>query len=144
MLTESDVIKAVCRFLTTHGYRVKQHLSESQTGDDIVAVSPKGKSVMIEAKGETSSKPHTARYGKPFNSGQVLDHVSKAFYRAASYTTKRVLAGIALPRNEAHMKRVASIQPVLAKLNVEVFWVRPEDGKVEVAGNWKARPNKAH
>jgi hypothetical protein len=137
MLKESDVIKAVCQFLTTQGYRVTQHLSESQTGDDIVAVSPKGKNVLIEAKGETSSKPHTSNYGKPFGSSQVLDHVSKAFYRAASYTSKSVLAGIALPKNEAHVRRVAIIQPVLAKLNVEVFWVKPEDGKVEVIGNWK-------
>ena len=92
MLTESDVIKAVCRFLGSRGYRVTQALNEMQTGDDIVAWSADGKKIMIEAKGETSSKSHTSRFGKPFSSGQVLDHVSKAFYRAAAYAAENVTA----------------------------------------------------
>ena len=83
MLTESDVIAAVCDYLRDHAYRVTQQLTETEAGDDIIAVAPDGQQVMIEAKGETSSKSHTTRYGKPFSPSQVLDHVSKAFYRAA-------------------------------------------------------------
>ncbi len=93
MLIESDVIEAVCRFLKSHGYRVTQQLNESQASDDIVAFSANGTKVVIEAKGETSSKSHSSRFGKPFSSGQVLDHVSKAFYRAASYVAEGSLLG---------------------------------------------------
>jgi len=141
MLTESDVTEAVCRFLKTRGYRVTQQLSESEAGDDIIAYSANGTKVMIEAKGETSSKSHTPRFGKPFSSGQVLDHVSKAFYRAASYVAEHVSAGIALPKNNAHVSVVTRVQPVLARLNIEVFWVQPEGREVEVTGNWKTWAN---
>ena len=140
MLTESEIIKAVCRFLENHGYRVTQQLSETQAGDDIIAFSLTGKKIMIEAKGETSSKSHTARFGKPFSPNQAHDHVSKAFFRAASYASQRIFAGIALPKNAAHISCVAKIQPVLEKLKVEVFWVLP-NRKVEIAGNWKTWAN---
>lgn len=138
MLTEFDVIKAVCQFLTAHGYRVERYLSESQRGDDIVALSLEGKKVMIEAKGQTSSKSHTLRYGKPFDSAQVRTHVSEAFYRAASYAGKGVLAGIALPKTEAHVRCVESIRPAREKLNIAVFWVRPDDREAEFVDNWRA------
>lgn len=140
MLTELEAIRAVSRFFTNCGYRVTQQLSENQAGDDIVAFSSNGKEIMIEAKGETSSKLRTARFGKPFSPNQAHDHVSKAFFRAASYASQKRSAGIALPKNAAHVSCVVKIQPVLAKLKVEVFWVLP-NRKVEVAGNWKNLAN---
>jgi hypothetical protein len=66
MLTEWEVIEAVREFLESRGYRVTQALNENQVGNDIVAWSVDGQKVMIEAKGETSSKSHTSRFGKPF------------------------------------------------------------------------------
>lgn len=140
MLTESEVINAVCQFLKNHRYRVTQKLSETQAGDDIVAFSPNGKKIMIEAKGETSSKPHTARFGKPFSPNQAHDHVSKAFFRAAFYAAQKISAGIALPKNDTHIACVDKIQPILGKLKIEVFWVLPNH-KVEIAGNWKTWAN---
>jgi hypothetical protein len=143
MLTESQVISSVCHFLETNGFRVKQFLSESEVGDDIVAVDPIHKrEVMIEAKGETSSKAGTSRFGKPFTSSQALDHASKAFYRAAAYASRKIPAGVALPKNPSHVACVERIQPVLKTLEIEVFWVLP-DGAVEVANNWNVWPNRA-
>src|ERR1700735_270870 len=100
MLTESQVIAAVCRFLRKNGFRVTQHLSEKQRGRDIIAVAENGKrEIAIEAKGETSSMSHTRRYGKCFNSGQVGDHVAKALYCAARDTSLGIFAGVAFPKN---------------------------------------------
>lgn len=136
MLTEYEVVKAVCGFLENNGFQVRQALCETERGVDILAMSPNGqRQVSIEAKGETSSKPSTNRYGKAFNGGQVLDHVSKALYCAARECSSS-LAGIALPKNELHVKCVNRILPALRTLQIEVFWVLP-DGKVEPEQIWK-------
>jgi hypothetical protein len=132
MLTESQVINSVCRLLETKGFHVIRQLSESEQGIDIEAVAPDGKTkVSIEAKGETSSKPTTARFGKPFDSKQVFDHVAKAFYCAARDGSLGMMAGIALPKNVAHVKCVQKILPALRRLSIEVFWVSAESIEIE-------------
>src|SRR5438874_2060366 len=120
MLTESEVIKAVCVFLKESGFHVSRSLCETERGIDIQALAPDGKTqVSIEAKGETSSKATTSRYGKPFNGGQVLDHVSKALYCAARDCSAS-LAAIAFPKNDAHVKCVRKILSSLKRLEIEV------------------------
>ncbi len=135
-MTESQIISAVRRFLESNGFQVTRTLSEVEHGIDIEAIAPdRVSNVSIEAKGETSSKVGTARFGKPFNSGQVFDHVSKAFYCAARDSSIGLLAGVAFPHNEVHVKCVDKILPALKKLGIEVFWVHP-DGTVDIAHVW--------
>lgn len=137
MLTESEVIVATSQFLKSQRFQITQALSEIEQGVDIEGVTPDGATEFsVEAKGETSSKPSTARFGKPFDSKQVFDHVSKAFYCAARDNSKGLLAGIALPCNEAHVTRVEKIAPALRRLGIEIFWVLP-DGSVKVEKVWK-------
>jgi len=73
MLTENDVIQAVSLHLKSEGYRIDKVCStSSERGVDIVATHPKtGKRLLVEAKGATSSKDGTARFGKVFNRGQA-------------------------------------------------------------------------
>ena len=47
MLSESDVIKVVCDYLTTKGYTITQQLKENERGDDIVACSSSGDEILI-------------------------------------------------------------------------------------------------
>jgi hypothetical protein len=137
MLTESEVIAAACRFLKSKRFRITSALSETEQGLDIEGLAPDGETKFsIEAKGETSSKSTTALYGKPFNSKQVFDHVSKAFYCAARDTSKGFMSGIALPRNQAHVKCVEKILPALRKLKIEVFWALA-DGSIEIENVWQ-------
>lgn len=137
MLTESEVIGATCRFLKSQRFLITQALSETEQGVDIEGFAPDGETKFsIEAKGETSSKSTTARFGKPFDSKQVFDHVSKAFYCAARDSSNGYMSGIALPRNEAHVKSVKKILPALRKLGIEVFWALP-DGRVEIEKVWE-------
>jgi hypothetical protein len=42
MLTESEVIASVCRFLEKHGFRVTRFSSETEHGVDIEALAPDG------------------------------------------------------------------------------------------------------
>jgi hypothetical protein len=136
MLTESEVIAATSLFLKSKDFRITQSLLETEHGVDIEAVAPDGKTkISIEAKGETSSKQSTTRFGKPFDSQQVFDHVAKAFYCAARDNSMGLLAGVALPKNELHIACVQKILPAFKKLGVEVFWVSAE-GLVQTEDIW--------
>lgn len=66
MLTENEVVNATCKEIKNEGYTINQQLSTIQKGIDIVA-EKNGIKIYIEAKGGTSSKVGTNRYGKPFN-----------------------------------------------------------------------------
>ena len=58
MLTEEDVIAAVCEYLSRPGYRIDQQCRTTQHGIDIIATQPaSGVTIRIEAKGQTSNRP---------------------------------------------------------------------------------------
>lgn len=143
MLYESDVIQAICAYLVSRDYQILQELKPTQRGDDIIAVKDKPhiRKFFIEAKGETSSRRDSARFGKPFDGAQVRDHVSAAFYKAAEILSRKqvdveIRAGIALPITEKHQRMIENIQPVLHQLGIMVFWVE-ESGDVRVESNWE-------
>ncbi len=129
MLTENEIIEAVAQFLIGKGYAIEHVSTTLQQGDDIIAYhSQTGIRLYIEAKGETSAQSASARYGKPFNRNQVLSHVSRAFYRAATMRQKDTpdewrRVAIALPANALHKEYIAAIQAALARLEIALFWV---------------------
>jgi len=98
MFYEEHVVTSVRQFLESHGFRDIHWVKTTAHGEDITAVARDGAQVTIEAKGETSSREKSKRYGKPFNSGQVTINISAAFYSAAS-ASGRTLSGVAFPRN---------------------------------------------
>lgn len=132
MLTESDVIAAVCTYLEANGYEIRQHLTEVERGEDIVAVRGTER-LVVEAKGETSSKSGSARFGKAFSRGQVHAHIAKALYCAAKPRVDGTRVAIALPWNAHHEEMVAPIRPALSKLGIATYWVR-YDGSVAEDG----------
>lgn len=124
MLYEDDIIDAVCGHLESHGFTVTQKLTAKQHGDDIIATGNGHiRQLHIEAKGETSSRQGSGRYGTPFHGFQIQDHVANAFFRAIKMATNGRIGGMALPKNEAHEKCVASIQHAIDDLGIIVFWV---------------------
>jgi membrane-bound lytic murein transglycosylase B len=74
VLYEDDVVAAVAAYLHANGWEIESTALATQHGDDIVAMRD-GERLIVEAKGEGSSKAHTSRYGKAFNQGQVSTHV---------------------------------------------------------------------
>ena len=60
MLIESHVVDAVCVFLESQGYEIRQKLKPSQRGHDIIAVKrgTPDRVLYIEAKGGTLSLIH--------------------------------------------------------------------------------------
>ena len=142
MLTENDVIKATARYLEEQGFSIDQMRSTTQTGIDLVA--HKGdRRLLVEAKGATSSKPETKRYGLPFNRDQVLSHVSRAYYTASKAIARGEPgeeAALALPDTQDHRDVVEQVAPVFERIGLTVFWVR-EDHSIEwwisAEGKWK-------
>lgn len=138
LLTEGDVIHAVCIELTKYNYVIEQELTVKEHGDDIVAVKGAGKNKIelhIEAKGETSSDPNSTRYGKPFDNAQVRDHVGAALYKVAEILSRgeaNTLVGIALPKSDLHKKTAMNIDHALKLLGVILFWVSNEQVEIEL------------
>ena len=74
MLTENDIVIRLSEYLELNGYQVLKALSTSERGVDHTATSD-GITLYVEAKGETSSDPKSARFGLPFDSSQVRPHI---------------------------------------------------------------------
>lgn len=123
MLTEDDVIMAVAKHLEDAGWQIKEIKSTKERGRDLLAIKDGG-SLAVEAKGGTSSKPRTSRYGKPFTNSQKVNHVAMAFHTAARvFSSGQHQAGIAFPADDGHRKLVDDIAPALETLGVAVFLV---------------------
>lgn len=137
MLTENDVVKAVATYLTIQGYRIDKALTTVEQGIDIVAKHLHTDELLfVEAKGGTSSKEATARFGKPFTPNQAKSHVSVALYCAAKlyhrHSTENVNVALALPDDLVHRSLVDNISSALDVLGIGVFFV---DAKHEVTEN---------
>jgi hypothetical protein len=137
MLSENAIIDAVCKHLLAQGFDINQSLNTKQRGIDIIAVKD-GFTLYVEAKGETSDRIGSQRFGKAFDASQVRDHVANAFYCAAAMlqkapSSKPVRAGIALPDERLHRDRIAAVQKALQTLGIPIFWVSP-GGSVRVDG----------
>ncbi len=129
MLTENDVIEAVCEHLKATGYEIASRATTREHGIDIIAnrTGISGR-LLIEAKGETSSKSNTNRYGSPFKSGAVRVHVAEALYSAAclhaTHHRSGDSIGIAFPETPRHRDLVSRIKPILDSLGVATFFVQ--------------------
>jgi hypothetical protein len=110
-----------------NNFEVLQFLDTGQRGVDVIAI--KGKfTYYIEAKGETSSKKYSRRFGKAFSNKQIGSHVSRAVLAAMTILNSRpskanTRAAIALPDTPGHRSLVQRIERPLRKLGVLVFWV---------------------
>lgn len=128
MLTENNIIDAVCKYLNSNGYEIKQSLNTMQQGIDIIAT--KSNNILkIEAKGATSSKKSSNRYGKVFNRNQVKTHIAMALYAISKFITadkdkKNIKYAFALPCDDNHISVINDIREVINTLNINIFWVQ--------------------
>lgn len=142
-LYESDVVDAVCQYLEGQSFTIQQRLTPKQPGIDVIALrqEPVPIELVVEAKGETSERGGSQRYGNPFDSAQVKIHIAEAFYTAAALTSsptshqlRRV--AVALPQNALHERYATRIQPAFTALGIGVFWITP-DKKVSLVAPWE-------
>ena len=129
ILDENDVVNDMKEFLKTQGYKIKNSCNTNQKGVDIVA--EKGEQELwVEAKGGTSSKKNSSRYGLPFTTNQVKVHVSRAVYQALSAldSDENPQSAIALPDDEKHRQEIDKVRKSLEKLGIVVYFVSKERG----------------
>lgn len=139
MLTENDVVAKVAAFLESNGYRIESQLSTSQQGTDIIARSTKtGLRILIEAKGATSSKRGTNRFGRPFTRNQSKAHLGVALLTALRLR-QNLPAGdrvaLAFPETAPNPDLLAEIGSSLHLLELGIFWVG-ENGSVRMEASW--------
>ncbi len=97
MLTENDVIEAVCRYLRRSKCKIVSTATTNQKGHDIVAREQSGAMLYIEAKGQTSSVTTSAGHGMPFSYKQVSSHYARALLRSLQTVSGGRSVGIAAP-----------------------------------------------
>lgn len=140
MLTENDVVDAVIVALQKSGWNIRSYATTMQQGVDIVASLGK-RLLYVEAKGITSSKESSNRYGKLHNSQQMFISVAAALLKAAEMrqATPEAAVAIALPAHPTMRQRIKRIETVLEASDIAVLWVA-EDWSVSVwNGKWFKR-----
>jgi hypothetical protein len=132
VLTENDVVEAVCTYLLEIGYEINQKLTTTQTGIDIVATNSCGTKCYVEAKGATSSKRESSKYGTEFDLSQVKVHVGVALVAAFKVVNEfpNSESLIALPNNSNHKSLIDSMCHPIKNSGVGVLLVGA-DGYVE-------------
>ena len=131
LLSEDAVVRAVMAHLEADGWSIESFALSHQHGDDIVATRGVAK-LVVEAKGEGSSRPGSRRHGLAFNRNQVGTHVSVAIVRAMRTVSQSdAHAAIALPSNALHRAEIARVASALHLMGVGVYWVT-SDGSVEL------------
>ena len=133
LLTENDVVEAVCRHLEANGMAIISRCSTKEQGYDIVARYPDtNRRLIVEAKGATSARADSARFEQGFSRNQIRSHVARAFYSAAAALQREngnADAAITFPDTSNHRRFVDAIARSLDVLGIKVFWVQ-EDGNV--------------
>lgn len=127
MLTENDIVEKLSTHLEKEGYEILQSLGTGEKGVDIIAKRNR-QTLYIEAKGETSSKSHTNRFGKPFTKNQIKSHVSRAILTSMKILTSKpsgqgTAVAIALPDTDGHRNLISEIYQPLKKLDITVYWI---------------------
>lgn len=126
MIYEDDVVTAVVAHLRADGWEIESTALATQHGDDIIATR-NAERLVVEAKGEGSSKSHTSRYGKPFNKGQASTHIAVAVLRSMRVVSEgTATAAIALPAVDSHRHEIDRVAPALSLAGIRVYWVDAE------------------
>lgn len=88
-MDENAVVEATCKILITSGCEIIRRCSTIQRGIDIIARrESSGEEFFIEAKGGTSSRTESSRYGKPYTQSQVFDRAAKGVFTCIELRTK--------------------------------------------------------
>ena len=130
-LDENAVVVAICKHLMLLCYEIKQQLSTTEHGIDVIAQHPDSKvQVLVEAKGGTSSRLGSKRYGKPYTQNQVFDRVAKGIFTCLQLRTEypdkhMVRIILAIPEKPSHFKKyIESVASSLEPAGIEVWFAQ--------------------
>lgn len=133
MITENDVIDYVERHFVKQGGKTESKANTKQKGIDLI-IDFQDKKFFIEAKGETSSKEHSNRYGQAFTTNQITNHIARAIFTTLKLQSKNENKNevyiIAFPNTAQHKIQLEKISARLKKINIEIYLVNKT--KIEI------------
>ncbi len=138
-MDENAVVAALCKYLEDQGYTIQQRRHTTQQGVDIIAIErSNGRELVIEAKGATSSRVGSARYGKVFTSTQVFDRIAKGVFTALQLRAKypdrtRTDVALAVPDSPGFQKYLDQVRGELSAAGLRVFLVHEDLTVTELA-----------
>jgi hypothetical protein len=130
---ENAVVTAISKHLVSSGFEIKQQLSTTEHGIDVIAQHPESKvRALVEAKGGTSSRKGSERYGKPYTQSQVFDRVAKGIFtclqlRSSNPNKNSVRIILAVPDRPPQFKKYLSeVLENLKASGIEVWFASEE------------------
>lgn len=136
---ENAVVQSMCDALVASGYKIEQQLRTIERGIDIIATHPQtGVKVLVEAKGGTSSRKNSERYGNPYTQSQVFDLVAKGIFTCLQLRTenpdkKSVRVFLAIPDEPSFFKKyISTVASSLDSAGIEVWLAN--SGTIDVPG----------
>lgn len=127
-MDENAVIDSVCARLQALDCEVTQRLRPTQQGIDIIAHNPKsGEQFFIEAKGGTSSRQSSPRFGQPYTPSVVFNRVAKGVFTCIEHRAKypereKVHVILAVPDTEWFRSYLTPVLQNLHDAGVEVWF----------------------
>jgi hypothetical protein len=130
-LNEDQVVDAVCVFLERNSVAVEQRCTTKQKGTDIIGRRRGSvRTLLIEAKGGTSTDPSSKKYGEDYVPKKVYDVVAKAFYAGVCLRCDPRHEGdevaLAFPLTDQFLRYVKPLEPARTKMNIGLFLVSPD------------------
>lgn len=128
-LDENQVIEILVEHLKHRGYEILRKAHTTEKGVDLLARhQTSARELHIEAKGGTSSRRGSARFGKPYTQSQVLDRVSKGFYTAAALRTvvrTQDEVALAVPDTPHFRKYLEPVFHIAQQADIQILLVNP-------------------
>jgi hypothetical protein len=130
-MDENQVIEAVCSHLERAGFAITQRLHTTAQGIDVMARHRStGAELYVEAKGGTSSRAGSNRYGKDYTQSQVFDRVAKGILTTMhlrdTYASKaKISVALAVPDSPWFRRYLTDVASQLATLEIGVLMVAP-------------------
>lgn len=128
-MDENQVIHILCRHLERNGYSVERRLHTTERGIDVIARHLlSGRLLYVEAKGGTSSREGSARFGRPYTQSQVFDRVAKGVFTALELRAAHAEADVALavPDSRFFHRYLELVRAQLGAAGITVFMVSDE------------------
>jgi hypothetical protein len=131
----NQVIAELKQHLQAGNYLLISECSTIMQGIDLV-MKKDSQELWIEAKGSTSSRDGSSRYGKPFTDTQCHVHFSRAFFKAcemrdkARQSQKTVRIAMAFAHTKHYEKYSARTNVTRKELSIGLFWIK-DSGIVE-------------
>src|SRR5271154_3315929 len=128
-MNENDVIAELKKYLHGENYKLISECSTTMQGKDLV-MSKDSQEIWIEAKGKTSARETSSRFGLGFNDAQCHDHFSRAFFKAcemrdeAKRSGKDVRIAMAFAHTKHYQKYCDRTNGTRKELGIGLFWIK--------------------